>query len=393
MKSLQRGILDLLSAGLKGGTAALPSDFDWKAACEICRSHQILPMLYYGALQSEVAIPEDVRNFLERVTFQSIFIDKNQLYALSELERLFEENGIEYLPLKGALLKHLYPKTEMRSMGDADVLIRLEQYETIKPLLLKLGYEEILESDHELVWNKKGALHLELHKRLIPSYNKDYYAYFGDGWKLAHRGEGYRYEMKREDQFVYLFVHYAKHYRDAGIGIRHLTDLYVYQKANSDMDQAYVERELKRLQLLTFYRNSMDTAAVWFDGAAETEMTDFMTGRIFGSGSYGTQENHVLSEGLKSAKEMPVEQVQKKRLLGMIFPSAKALSKKYPCLIKMPWLLPFVWVYRWVAALLFKRDTIRSESKRVSAMSAENISAYQSELNYVGLDFNFEEKK
>ena len=157
MKSLHRGILDLLGAALNGDAASLPSDFDWKAACEICRAHQILPILYYGALGSEAAIPEDVRSFLERVTFQSIYIDKNQLYALSELEKLFEENNIEYLPLKGTLLKHLYPKTEMRSMGDADVLIRLEQYEAIKPLLLGLGYEEILESDHELVWNKKGA--------------------------------------------------------------------------------------------------------------------------------------------------------------------------------------------------------------------------------------------
>ena len=393
MELFHRGILDLLRVCLNGGSTKLPSDFDWKKACEVGSAHQILPILYYGAFQSELELPEEVKTFLERATFQSIFIDKKQMYALEELEKCFEEHGIEYLPLKGALLKYLYPKTEMRSMGDADVLIRMEQYADIKPILVELGYEEILESDHELVWNKQGSLHLELHKRLIPSYNKDYYKYFGDGWKLAHRGEGSCYEMKKEDQFIYLFVHYAKHYRDAGIGIRHLTDLYVYQKANPDMDLKYVEKELDRLQLVTFYRNSMETAAVWFDGAVETEMTDFMTARIFGSGSYGTHENHVLSEGVKKSKELSVEQVQKKKLLGMIFPSAKMLAPKYSCLKKMPWLLPFVWVYRWMTALLFKWDTIRSESKKVSVMSSKNISAYQDELNYVGLDFNFEEKE
>lgn len=391
MDLLQRGILDLLGSCLDGKRSALPADFDWRKACEIGKAHQILPMLYYGALQSEVEIPDDIKDFLERVTFQSIFIDKNQMYALVELERSFQENGIEYLPLKGALLKNLYPKTEMRSMGDADILIRLEQYEAIKPILLQLGYEEILESNHELVWDKRGALHLELHKRLIPSYNKDYYAYFGDGWNLAHKSEGSRFEMKKEDQFIYLFVHYAKHYRDAGIGIRHLTDLYVYQKANADMDVAYVERELERLQLLDFYRNSVETVSVWFNGKPNTEMSDFMTDRIFKSGSYGTREKQTLSEGLKQSKEISVEKVQKNKLRSLIFPSANALSQKYRCLKRAPWLLPFIWIYRWTAAILFKPKNIKRQRETVSAMSSENILAYQRELNYVGLDFNFEE--
>ena len=39
-----------------------------------------------------------------------------------------EENGIDYLPLKGYNLKKLYPKPELRTMGDADVLIRLADF-------------------------------------------------------------------------------------------------------------------------------------------------------------------------------------------------------------------------------------------------------------------------
>jgi len=49
-----------------------------------------------------------------------------------------------------------------------------------------LGYEELYESDHELVWNH-DLMRIELHKRLIPSYNKDYYQYYGDGWQLAKK--------------------------------------------------------------------------------------------------------------------------------------------------------------------------------------------------------------
>lgn len=391
MNVLQRGILDLLRSSLTGEVIQLPADFDWDIACQLGKSHQILSMLYYGALNARLTLPDAVRERLERAAVQSVFIDQNQLYEIDRIRELFLENGVDFLPLKGILLKPLYPHTDMRLMGDADILIKTAQYDTIRPLMEQMGYTEVLESDHELVWKKPGALYLELHKRLIPSYNKDYYAYFGDGWNLAQKTDTTEYRMGDEDQFVYLFTHYAKHYRDAGIGIRHLVDLYVYLHAKPELDRAYVEQELEKLQLLTFCRHSLETIDVWFNGKADTEMTDFITDRVFGSGSYGTRDRSLLSEGLKTSKSGNKEQVKFRKLLALTFPSAKALSPKYPILAKVPVLLPFVWVYRWVVALLFKRDTIREQQAQANVMTADNISAYQDELNYVGLDFNFKE--
>ena len=68
-----------------------------------------------------------------------------------EYRAAFEKNGIAHMPLKGILMKQLYPRPDMRIMGDADILIRVEQYEKIKPLLEELGFAEKLESDHELI--------------------------------------------------------------------------------------------------------------------------------------------------------------------------------------------------------------------------------------------------
>ena len=387
----QRGILDLLKSALTGERIQLPDDFDWQTAFRLGKSHQILSMLYYGAINSELVLPEEIRAKLETATFQGVFIDRNQLHEVACIKEQFCRNGIAFLPLKGILLKSMYPHTDMRLMGDADILIKTEQYEAIKPIMTQLGYEEILESDHELIWDKRGVLHVELHKRLIPSYNKDYYAYFGDGWRLARETETAEYEMRDEDQFIYLFTHYAKHYRDAGIGIRHLIDLYVFLQAKTEFDWEYTERELEQLQLLKFCRNSLETLAVWFDGKEDSEMSDFMTDRIFGSGAYGTRENHLLSDGLKTSKTITKEQVKRAKMLKLIFPSAKVLSAKYTVLKKMPFLLPFIWVYRWIAAVLFKRKNIKVQREAVNMMSTENISSYQNELNFVGLDFNFEE--
>jgi segregation and condensation protein B len=193
---------------------------------------------------------------------RAAFVDQNQLYEIEQIRRCFLENGVDFMLLKGVWLKPLYPQSDLRPMGDVDILIKNEQYDIIRPLMLQMGYREILESDHELIWDKPGVLHVELHKRLIPSYNKDYYAYFGDGWRLAQPTAGSEHDMRAEDQFVYLFTHYAKHYRDAGIGIRHLMDLHVFLKAKPDLDRHYMETELEKLQLLTFCRHSLETLAV-----------------------------------------------------------------------------------------------------------------------------------
>ena len=51
-----------------------------------------------------------------------------------ELENVmahFEKEGIDYVPLKGWIIKNLYPKPDMRSMCDVDILIRDEDKKKI----------------------------------------------------------------------------------------------------------------------------------------------------------------------------------------------------------------------------------------------------------------------
>lgn len=391
MTRLVRGIIDIIKSCLTGEKGTVDADFNWDVAYEICKAHHVVPMLYYGALESGLDLPEELLKRLKKDTMQLVFYDQKQLCEISQIESCFRENGIDYMLLKGSYLKHLYPKTELRVMGDADILIRTEQYDSIKQIVQQLEFDEVTESDHEYIWDKPEVLNLELHKRLIPSYNKDYYAYFGDGWKLAHKTDSTKYEMRDEDLFIYLFTHYAKHYRDAGIGIRHLVDFYVFLGEKPDLDMSYIEDELKKLHLWEFCKNTFETLSVWFDGKPASEMSDFITRHIFISGSYGTDKNHLLSNGLKSSKVVTKNQVKKAKLMRLVFPSAKDLSANYAVLKKAPVLLPVVWVHRLITAVLFKRKNIKTQYESVNMMSAENITAYQNELNYVGLDFNFEE--
>ena len=112
-----------------------------------------------------IVVSADIRKKL----YGAVLVSMRQIDAFNRLCRIFCENEIDYMPLKGCVLKELYPSDELRSMGDIDILIRTEQYGRIRSLMLAEGFQEGAESDHEYHWSSSSA-HIELHKRLIPSY-------------------------------------------------------------------------------------------------------------------------------------------------------------------------------------------------------------------------------
>ena len=385
----EKGIMELIGCGLNGTEPHLDEGFDLEKAYEFAQQRQITPILYYGAM----AIPGFMDTLVGKKFFKSTmnmcFFCSEQDNVINSVGDAFKKNKIQHLMVKGTIIRSLYPYPEMRLMSDADILIKEEEYSKIKPVMTSLGFTEEYESDHELVW-KKGDFTIELHKRLVPSYNKDYYEYFGDGWKLASyvdesTGQSF---MSDEDSFIYNFVHYAMHYRNGGIGVKHVTDFYVIMQKNEKLDFTYIERELEKLQLIDFWKNTKKLLGVWFMGEESTELTDFMTAKIFDSGAYGTQEAKVVSEAVRTANTGKGMKI--KKIFRLLFPSYKGMCQKYRFLKKVPILLPIMWIVRWVQTL-FAPSKIKARKKEIDLLNADSVSKYQNELDYVGLRFDFEQ--
>ena len=391
MEKQMLDFLGLLKSVLQNEDYTISEEFNIEQATKLANKHKILPLFYHGAIKCGVPKDSEWMQKLFAVVVRFTATSAIQMKLVGEVFAAFDEAEIDYMPLKGTLLKQMYPLPEMRTMGDADILIRTSQYDRIKPIMEKLGYTEKLESDHELVWQKPNS-YIELHKRLIPSYNKDFFAYFGDGWQLGKEKNGTRYAMTDEDQMIYLFTHYAKHYRDAGIGLNQILDLWVFKNQKPDLDLDYILQELKKLTLDQFYQNTMDTLAVWFDGKEPTPVTEMISSVIFNSGVYGTYERHILSAALKDAqKSGSAKNVRNKQILKNIFLPYKNMQDKYPVLEKAAILLPVFWGVRIVDVLLFKRKKLKHVSEAYNTAKAENIDAYGQALHFVGLDFNFKE--
>ena len=389
MKQSHIGILTLLKSAIIQQKIALPEGFQLQDADDHINRHHIASLIYEGALLCNIP-QNDIRLLqLFQKYCKALQVSERQLRELERIYNAFEENGIDYMPLKGCKMKALYPKPELRNMGDADILIRTEQYDKIRSIMQSLQFTEGKETVHELVW-KSDALYLELHKHLIPSYNRDFYGYFGEGWARAKLLRGTQYTMTPEDEFIFLFTHFAKHYRDGGIGCRHVVDLWVFLRSHPELDLDYIQTELKKLQLLDFYRNIRGLISVWFEEEESDPKTDFLTESIFASGSYGKIESRVLSRAVRDANHSVLGFSGKLLYLWQTaFPGIKILREKYTILKKHPYMLPLVWLIRPFYKVLFEWRSLRQQQRNLAAFDEDGMENHQKMLHYVGLDYNF----
>lgn len=367
-------------------TGKLSKDFDFNAVLELMGNHGTINMLYYGLKNSETKSAEADSIFA--LVYQNILIDEAQKREIAKISDAFQKNGIDYALLKGSHLKYLYPSTDMRSMGDADILIKTEQYEKIREIMLALGYCEKGEGAHDFAWICDN-LYVELHKSLFGEY-RDVYPevdeHYKNSWSLMHpTGNGSEYTFSPEDEFIYLFAHFTKHYKLSGIGIRHLTDLWVFHRANPDIDMQYVKEHLRQMNLLEFFENVWNTALCWFDGKEFDEMSEYISNEILSGGSFGTLENQVLSDFIAKEETGTGFSLKFKRNLKYIFLPYKAMAVKYPILNKIPIALPITWVLRLIDIAVNKRNTLSKYIEEEKFISGDKIAKRKKSLKYVGL--------
>lgn len=393
MDLFQQQALMLIKGALTGEKCSLSETPDMDGLFQLAGKHKIGALMYY-ALHEAGYDAEPVTQKLFFHCCRYMAVSEGQMAMIQRVFSAFEEHHIDYLPLKGVLLKSIYPRPEMRRMGDADVLFRREQYDTIKEILTEMGFNFDYETDHEAVW-KHPSLLLEMHKRIVPRRDQDLYRYFGNGWAHAVVDEEhpYRYGFTPEMQFVSLFVHLVKHYRGGGIGLSHMIDLWVFRRHHSELDESVVRAELDKVYLGEFYVNVWETLQVWFEGAEPTDKTNFITNVIFENGVYGTRERAHLSYVAKAGHGHNAHKNSYgAKMLRLVFPPKRALQTKYPVLRHCGVLLPVIWVVRWVDTLLFHRKRIAQRNTDIQRTHVESIEEFEQALHYVGLDYHFEEE-
>ena len=275
-----------------------------------------------------------------------------------------QEASIWYMPIKGAVLKDMYPKYGMREFSDYDILFDANYAEKVKEIMEGLDFEsKHFGSSHHDCYYKNSVLNFEMHRALFgPTHEEKLYEYYQD-MKMRLIGDGYEKHFSPEDFYLYMIAHEYKHYSGGGTGLRSLLDTYVYlSKTSLNMD--YVTGEAEKLGIREFEEKNRSLSQHLFSGETLTDADQEMLDYILSSGTYGTithrVENKMRKKGWSKIRYaldrffVPVSRKNK---------DYAAYAGQYPFFYKHKILLPILPFYRTFRAM--KGGRFSAEAKAI----------------------------
>ncbi len=321
-------------------TAALAEDV-------LCLAqHHSIAHLAAHALKANGLLPEQsLAELCDQYTFTAASDDTRLHYELDRIRDVLVQEGIPFIPLKGAVLQHLYPESWMRNSCDIDVLVKQTDLEDAIHLLSdRLQYTVSSRSAHD-VSLLLGSTHVELHFDLMEEGRvKHSCEILKNVWSLAQPVEDTcEYEMPDALFYLYHIAHMAKHMKTAGCGVRSFVDVWVLNHMATP-DRESRQAMLEASGLLTFADTAERLSEVWLSGAEHTPVTQELESFVLQSGTYGSNTNRVAITRAKTGSKA-------RYCLSRIFLPYASMRLSYPVLQRYPVLLPLYWVIRWFRIL------------------------------------------
>ncbi|MBP3939789.1 MAG: nucleotidyltransferase family protein [Clostridia bacterium] len=351
-KAVSTYVIRLVSAVINGTQPEEKDEsLEWKSIIEFSKKQSVLNIISYACEKLRNKPDAETMKFLKEFRMQKIIVEAQQeIEACDAMDKL-EEMQAKHMPLKGYIIKNLYPSPDMRTMGDLDLLIEEERCEEIVAAFVAEGFTSCAEGDlHSNV--ERGNAYIEFHRSMVNEKHETLSKYFGNGFGRAKLSQGYsyRYELSHEDLYIFLIAHIAKHYRYGGTGIRSLLDLYVYRKAYPDMDCRYIDTELEKINLLVFGKKIEKISDDWYSGGFSGEY-DTVSSYIVSGGVYGDENAPLLNEFINDTQGS-IKVTKIKNWLTTVFPGKELMTTRYPVLKKCIILLPLFWVVRFFDTLI-----------------------------------------
>lgn len=335
------------------------------------------------ALVSHGLMGEDDKLFplFEKEQLVAMFRREGQDFELSRICKTLEEAGIDFLPLKGSIMRRFYPEPWMRTSCDIDVLVKKEDFAKAKRCMLEiLKYKQSRVSSHDESFDAPGRVHIELHFDLLEEDRAERSEeIMREVWEHVKPIDDKKHHMEMTDELFYFYhiAHIAKHFEDGGIGVRAFLDLYLLLLDHSNDEKR--SELLERGGLSKFERVARDLALCWF---AEGDL-DILGQRaevfVLRCGTYGAIENSILLAKEKTGGKRGY-------LLSRIFMPYDSIKYAFPILIKHKWLMPFCQIARWFK-LISPKEAKRAarQVKASNTLSDRDLRRMKNLMRDVGL--------
>lgn len=354
---------------------AIPEGISIKKLYKMAKMHNV-DYIVYEAVKRIPGI--DLGEYEVKWQERSVQCAMQGIVQRAERDKLYKalpKAGVRILPLKGCLIKEMYPRTEFRQMADLDILIDAENAELVKQVMEEQGYKtKVFDVSNHDAYMKEPWCYVEIHRSLFTEKNKNA-AKYENMWERAYEDpvSGGIYHLNWDDFYIYMLEHFAKHFYQSGSGIRSIMDIYVFLKEKGDeLHKDYLEKTLKELNLWKFKEEMEQIAEDWFvKGVIGNHKK--AEERILESGAYGTEVfeyMHIMNDMEEQCHSKLMARIV---YIGrMIFLNYDGMCMLYPIVGKLPFLLPVFWIYRIIHVILHKQDKIKAIAKKLYRMEREN---------------------
>ena len=366
MNETQENLIYLLYCAVNGITPdkARVQTMDLENLYKQAKFHKVRAAVCI-ALERAGVQHEDFHESKIKAIRKNIYLDMEKAAITAELENL----GIWYMPLKGSILKDLYPENGMREMSDIDILFDEQFAEKVREIFEEKGYTTTEFGDgHHDTYQKEPILSFEMHTHLFgKGHSEVFNAYYDDTMRLMLHDEdnNFGYHFSDEDFYVFMTAHEYKHYSDCGTGIRSLLDCYVFVKNKGDMlDWDYITEQCRQLEISEFEQERRQLAMKTFSSdklpklsESEQEMLTY----YLMAGAYGSMDSMISSRIKKTGSKGLLGKI--KYVWNRLFPPIENMRQFYPEFFENKLLLPLLPFYRLSRIFTVQKDFVKSELK------------------------------
>ncbi len=368
-KNTQKLMISILASMLNGTEMPTSAKEDLttdsvSAVYRLAKKHSLGHVISAFVHQSGVTIDPELLAAFEKNELRSAYKLEQMEYSFSEICSAFDEIGIEYIPLKGAVLRPHYPSEYMRTSCDIDILIHEYDLDAAISKLGELEYRCDKRNYHDISFWSITNVHLELHFSVKENLNT-LDSVLEKAWEYALPVEKYKHAFS-DDFFVFqIYAHMSYHFISGGCGIRSLMDLWIME---NKMGLSYLCAKdlLEKAGIYQFAVEMSNLSAICFSGKPSNDFSDMLLNYLFHGGIYGNAQTHIAMKKSESGNTFGYA-------LKRFFMPYKSMSVLFPILKKLPFLLPFCWAARGVNTIF------KGKSKKIALelTRANNISNAQ----------------
>lgn len=332
----------------------------WETFLRLTDFHNIVAPIYHGILGIEKEVSEDFQERFYQKYKKEILLGDTYRSVEEVILWQLERNQVKGVLLSGTGSRRYYPKWEWGYTDAIELLVDKKNLPRIREFMETMDYEETENRmGPGMLFVRAPGVRIIFYDR-IPVRSKAINKYLTRSLKKSQRMEGlrYLYSLREEEEYLYQIGRLVDCYVAGDLKIRSILDFWQYiTHIEEGFPWSAVEEVLEKAKLVKFVDQVQILASLWFGSQQEREIRLALA-----------LEEHIMAQGRVNAALdaaiLPHERTgldfyrrnrerewKAKQKQWTMFPSVEYMQNYYPILRKLPFLLAFCWLLRWLRIL------------------------------------------